>query len=221
MNTNHSWERRGWEGWRDGSRREKRRQRRRGDEVEAGGVLVHHWSTAPPRLPLPHPLCDSFTSPRLSVIFNSPSHLLPLSLRSSPSPPKSSQLKKTKRAEARGESKSHLSHGEIERNSDGEQSERGFSFFLLAKMHVRFGDDPKKSHRIMHEIIFFKWQKTPCWSSHINCQCKAVLKLLEDVYYHKIFALKCQKTTVAPEHHQEEWLLVPLLKRQQNNFCFP
>lgn len=106
-------------------------KRKGGDEVEAGGVSVYRWSAAPPRLPLPHPLCGSFTSPRLSVIFNSPSHLLPLSLRSSPSPPPhSSQLKKTKRAEARGESKSRLSHGETERNSDGEQSERRFSFFL-------------------------------------------------------------------------------------------
>lgn len=70
-------------------------KRKGGDEVEAGGVSVYRWSAAPPRLPLPHPLCGSFTSPRLSVIF-----------------------------------KSRLSHGETERNTDGEQSERRFSFFL-------------------------------------------------------------------------------------------
>lgn len=42
------------------------------------------------------------------------------------------------------------------------------------------------------------------------------IKLLEDVYYPKIFALKCQQTTFF-FFHQKEWLVVPLLQRKQDH----
>lgn len=49
VNTNHSWERRGWEGWGDGSRGERRRQkerRRRGGGWWCFGVSLEHRATS-------------------------------------------------------------------------------------------------------------------------------------------------------------------------------
>lgn len=79
-----------------------------------------------------HILSAAPSLPRDYLSSSIPPHICSLchSALRRPPPPHSSQLKKTKRAEARGESKSRLSHGETERNGDGEQSERRFSFFL-------------------------------------------------------------------------------------------
>lgn len=89
MNTTHAWERR------KERIREKRwweqrgEKRKRWNEKSRWAVnrcsLMYCPSIAPPHLPLPHPPCNSFSPPLLPVIFNSPSHLLPPSLHSSPS----------------------------------------------------------------------------------------------------------------------------------------
>lgn len=52
-------------------RNRKISQRERGGKVEAGAV---RFIIEAPRLPAPHPLCNSFNSPLSSVIFNSLSH---------------------------------------------------------------------------------------------------------------------------------------------------
>lgn len=86
----------------DGSRREEKKTSN--EKRRWGGswwCLVFYWSNAPPHLPQPHPLCNSFNSPRLSVFFNSPSHSSPPSLHSSLPP---TQLAiKDKEAETRCE----------------------------------------------------------------------------------------------------------------------
>lgn len=165
VNTNHSWERRGWGGWGDGSRGERRRQkerRRRGGGWWCFGVSLERRATSSSTatsslrlLHFPAIICHlqfplTF-APSVTPLFAVP-------------PPHSSQLKKTKRAEARGESKSRLSHGETERNGDGEQSERRFSFFLsfLCQKCTRCRmSDVGKAQRGVTEwctkCFFFKW----------------------------------------------------------------
>lgn len=166
VNTNHSWERRGWEGWGDGSRGERRRQkerRRRGGSWWCFGVSLERRatssSTATSSLRLLH-------FPAIICHLQFPLTFAPsvTPLFAVPSPPHSSQLKKTKRAEARGESKSRLSHGETERNSDGEQSERRFSFFLSFLCQkctrCRMSDVGKAQRRVTEwctKCFFFKW----------------------------------------------------------------
>lgn len=94
--------------------------------------LVDYWSTAPPHLPLPHPLCNSFNSPLLSVIFNSPSHSPPPSLRSSLS---HTARHKRQRGGSNGWINQRLislflpRHREIQRSSDREGSKKEVSIF--------------------------------------------------------------------------------------------